>query len=76
MININTLKCSLSAAFNNVPELIVKHCGSVYYYSLGPYIPFILTTGYFADTLKLGKIQPMARKGDEQYTCMKNYRLI
>ena len=76
MININILKGSLSAAFNDVPELIVKHCVQFITIPLVPIFHSSFPTGYFAGTLKLGKIQPMVKKVDEQYTCMKNYRLI
>jgi len=70
---INIRRSSLSAGFNDVPELIVKIMFSVYFYSLGPHITFIIPTGYFPD-IKKAKIQPMVKKGDEQY--MKNCRPI
>ena len=47
---------------------------SVYYYSPGPYIQFIFLNGYFPDTLKIAKIQPIFKNGNEQD--MKNYRPI
>jgi hypothetical protein len=70
---INRLKGSLSAGFDDVPEVIVNRC-SVYYYSLDPYIQFIFLTGYFSDTLKIAKIELIFKKRNEQD--MKNYRLI
>ena len=76
MIHINIIKCSLSATFNDVPELIVKRCVQFITIPLVYIVHSSFPTGYFAGILKLGKIQPMARKGDEQYTCMKNYRPI
>jgi hypothetical protein len=50
---INIRRSSLSAGFNDVPELIVKIMFSVYFYFLGPHITFIIPTGYFPDIKKL-----------------------
>ena len=47
VIYINILKGSLSATFSDVPELIVKHFVQFFYYSLGPYIPFIFSNWIF-----------------------------
>ena len=76
VIYVNILKGSISATFNDVPELIVKHCVQFITVPLVHIFHSSFPTGYFAGTLKLGKIQPMVEKGDEQYMCVKNYRLI
>jgi len=34
----------------------------VYYYSIGPYIPFIFAIGYSPDMLKITKIQTVFKK--------------
>ena len=57
---INGFKGSLLAGFDAIRELFVK-C-SVYYQSLGPYIPFIFLIGYFPDILKITKIQTIFKK--------------
>jgi hypothetical protein len=44
---INRFKGSLSAEFDDVPEWHVKRC-LVYYYSIGPYIPFIFSNWIFS----------------------------
>ena len=47
---------------------------SVYYYSLAHILHLSFPTGYFPDILKIAKIQPMVKKGDEKI--MKNYKNI
>jgi hypothetical protein len=47
---------------------------SDYYYSLGPWPLVSFPMGYFPDIVKIAKIQPMVKKGDEKI--MKNYRTI
>ena len=71
---INVLKGSLSATFNNVPELIVKHCVQFITIPLVHIFALSFPTAHFPDILKLGKIQPTVKKGNEQY--IKNCRPI
>ena len=73
-IVINILNDSLSAAFNDVPELIVKPCVQFITIPLVHIFELSFPTGHFPDILKLGKIQPRVKKGNEQY--IKNYRPI
>ena len=71
---INILKGSLSAGFNDVPELIVKCYVQFITIPLVHIFHLSFPTGYFLDILKIAKIQPMVKKGDEKI--MKNYRTI
>jgi hypothetical protein len=70
---INILKGSLSAVYN-VPELIVKCCVQFITFPLVHIFHLSFPMGYFPDILKIAKIQPTVKMGDEQY--MKNYRPI
>jgi len=71
---INILSGSVSAGFNDVPELIVKCCVQFITIPLVHILHLSFPTGYFPGILKLAKIQPVVKKCDEQ--CMKNYRSI
>jgi len=71
---INILKGSLSAGFNDVPELIVKRCVQFITIPLVHIFHLSFPTGHFPDILKAGKIQPRVKNGDEQY--IKNYSPI
>ena len=42
----------------------------VYYYSVGPYIPFIFLIGYFPDILKIPKIQFIFKKMQSVMQCV------
>jgi len=52
VININIVKGSLSAAFNNVPELIVKHCVQFISITLVHIFHSSFLTGYFVGTVE------------------------
>jgi hypothetical protein len=71
---VNIPKGSLSARFNDVPELIVNCCVQFITIPLVHIFYLSFPNGYFPDILKIAKIQPMVKKGVEQY--MKNYRPI
>ena len=71
---INIFKGSLSAAFNDVPELIVKRCVQFITIPVVHIFRLSFPTRHFPNILKTGKIQPRVKKGDEQY--IKNYRPI
>ena len=69
---INILKGSLSAGFNNVPGLILKHC--IQFITI-PWVHIFhlsFPTGYLPHILKIAKIHPMVKNGAKRY--MKNYR--
>ena len=65
---------SLSAGFNYVPELIVKRCVQFITIPLVHIVHLSFPSNYFPDILQIAEIQPLVKKGDEQYT--KNYRPI
>ena len=46
----------------------------VYYYSDGPYIPFIFIIGYFPDILKITKMQTIFKKINMFYLVVKSQR--
>jgi len=74
VININIVKGALSADFNDVPELIVKHCVQFITVPLVHIFHSSFPTEYFVGILKRGEIQPMVKKFVEQ--CVKKYRAI
>ena len=71
---VNILRGSLSARLNDVPDLMVKCYVQFITIPLVHIYYLSFPNGYFPDILKIAKVQPMIKKGDEQY--MKNYRLI
>ena len=62
VIYINILKVSLSATFNDVPELIVKHFVQFITIPLVHIFHSSFPTGYFAGILKLGEINPWLKR--------------
>ena len=56
------LKGSLSAGFNVIPELIVKHCVQFITIPLVHIFHFSFPTGYFPEILKIAEIKPMVKK--------------
>ena len=58
---INVLKGSLSATFNDVPELIVKRCVQFITIPLVHIFDLSYPTGHFPDVPKIGKIQPRVK---------------
>ena len=71
---INGLKGSLSARFDEAPEVIVMYCVQLITILLVHIFHISCLTGYFPNILKIAKIQPIFKKDDEQD--MKNYRPI
>jgi hypothetical protein len=71
---IHRLKGSLSAGFYDVPEATEKHCVQFITIPLIHIFNLSFLTGYFADILKVAKIQPIFKKSDEQD--MKNHGLV
>jgi hypothetical protein len=67
----NILKSSLSAVYNDVPELIVKCCVQFITIHLVLIIHLSFPREYFPDIIKIAKIQPMVKTDDEKI--MKNY---
>jgi hypothetical protein len=63
---VNILKGSLSAGFNDVPELIVKCCVQFISFPLVHIFHLSFPNGYFPDILKIAKIQPTVKMGNEQ----------
>ena len=70
MINLNIVKGSLSSAFNDVPKLIIERFVRFITIPLVHIFHSSFPNRYSAGILKLGKIQPMVIKRDQQY--MKN----
>jgi len=69
MVNyvISRHKDSPSAGFNDVPELIVKHCVQFIAIPLVHRVLLSFLTGYVPDILKIAQIKPIFKKGDELY---------
>ena len=64
---INILRGSVSAGFNDVPELIVKCCLQFITIPLVLIFHLSFPTRYFPGILKIAKIQPMIKKGHEKF---------
>ena len=71
---LNNLKQKLSCGHDGISSRLLKASKNVIYKPLTLIINQTLTSGIFPDTLNIGKIIPLFKKGDK--TLLENYRPI
>jgi hypothetical protein len=71
---INKLKGKFSAGFDDLPEILVKHCSHLIAKPLTHIFNLSFKFGIFPDMMKKAKITPLFKKGDRQD--IRNYRPI
>ena len=71
---ISKLKGKLSSGFDEIPEILVKHCSHYIVKPLTHVFNLSFKSGTFPQLMKKAKISPLFKKGDKQD--IQNYRPI